>query len=308
MIRNSVQHTPEDFVQANGLTICYDTFGNSSHPPAVLIMGMGAQMIAWEDEFCELLAERGFWVIRFDNRDVGRSTRLDSLRTPDVFSAFTLAWFRQPVHAPYRLHDMMLDVLGLLDALKIEKAHLIGASMGGGIAQTLAIERPERVLSLTSIMSTTGHPDLPQPQASTLTALLKPAPPTLDAYIEHYVSTWKRLRGQTFPGEEERDRARAARNHARGLHPPGVARQLVAILASGSRRQALRNVTAPALVIHGDADPLVSLAAGVDTAQSIPNARLMVLEGMGHSLPSHMWPRIIEGIVEIAEQAIDKAT
>jgi pimeloyl-ACP methyl ester carboxylesterase len=300
MMSGAVQRTPENYVKANGLTLCYDTFGDPAQPPAVLIMGMGAQMIGWDDQFCELLAQRGFWVIRFDNRDAGKSTRLDWAGIPNVYSALTWAWFRQPVEAPYRLHDMALDVIGLMDALKIDKAHIIGASMGGTIGQILAIQCPQRVLSLTSMMSTTGDPDLPLPPGWAVAAMLKPAPATLESYIEHYVSTWKRLRVGSFPEEEQHDRVRAARNHERGLYPAGAARQLVAILASGSRRQALRKVIAPTLVVHGDQDPLVPLAAGIDTAQSIPGAQLMVLEGMGHTLPSRMWPRIMDGIVGVA--------
>jgi pimeloyl-ACP methyl ester carboxylesterase len=270
-------------------------------------MGMAAQMIAWDEEFCELIAERGFWVIRFDNRDAGKSTSLDWAGTPDLAFALTLAWWRQPLDAPYRLQDMALDVVGLLDALKIDKAHLVGASMGGTIAQVVAINHPGRVLSLTSIMSTTGDPDLPQPPMSAIAAVLKSEPRAPEEFVEHYVEAWKRLRGRSSPEDEQRDRARAARIFARGRNRAGAARQLVAILASGSRRQALRKVNTPTLVIHGDADPLVSLAAGIDTARCIAGAKLMVIEGMGHSLLSSMWPRIIDGIVGITrlKQPVD---
>jgi pimeloyl-ACP methyl ester carboxylesterase len=295
----AVRHTPESFVQANGLTICYDAFGEPTHPPVVLIMGMGAQMIGWDDAFCEGLARRSLWVVRFDNRDAGRSTRLDAAGTPNVMAAMTQAWLRLPVQAPYLLRDMALDVVGLLDALEIDRAHLVGASMGGAIAQTMALHHADRVLSLTSIMSTTGDRDLPPPRSWAVSALFRPAPHKLDAYVEHYAATWRTLRSGSFPEEEERDRDRAVRNHARGLSPAGGARQLAAILASGSRRQALRHVSVPTLVIHGDVDPLVPLAAGIDTAQSIPGAELMVLEGMGHGLPMRMWPRIIDGICRI---------
>jgi len=295
----SVRHTPEGFLQANGLSICFDAFGEPADPAVVLIMGMGAQMVGWDDDFCERLAGRGFRVMRFDNRDAGKSTRFDHVGTPDILAAMTQAWLRVPVHAPYLLSDMALDVVGLLDALKIDGAHFVGASMGGTIAQQLALQHPRRVRSLTSIMSTTGDPGLPQPKPWALTALFKPTPLEREAYIDHYAKLWRMLRGTAFPDEEARDRVRAARNHARGLNPAGAARQLAAILASGSRRRALRHVTAPTLVIHGDADPLVPLAAGVDTAASIPGAELMVLEGMGHALPLPMWPRIIDGIVRI---------
>jgi pimeloyl-ACP methyl ester carboxylesterase len=291
---------PEAYVRANGLSLCYQSFGSPADPPLILIMGMGAQMVGWDDEFCELLVERGFWVIRFDNRDAGRSSRFDRAGVPDVGAILTRAWMRRPVDAPYLLSDMAMDVVGLLDALKIDKAHLVGASMGGTIGQTLAIERPERVLSLTSIMSTTGDPDLPAPAPWAMATVFKPAPHALEAYVEHYIRTWKVLRVSAFPEEEPRDRARAERNHARGLNPAGGARQLAAILASGSRRAALRRVTTPTLVVHGDLDPLVPLAAGIDTAASIPGAELLVLKGMGHALPVRMWPQILDGIASLA--------
>lgn len=301
-MRTTVRHGPETLVQANGLTLCYDSFGEPSDPPVVLIMGMGAQLVGWDDEFCRQLAQRGHWVVRFDNRDAGRSTRWDHAGVPDVMTAMTRAWMRLPVPAPYLLRDMAHDVIGLLDALGIARAHFVGASMGGTIGQVLALHHRERVLSLTSIMSTTGDRDLPAPKAWAVSTLFKPTPLELEAYVEHYAKMWRVLRGGSFPEEEARDRARALRNHARGLNPAGAARQLVAILASGSRRQALRSVKLPTLVIHGDIDPLVPLAAGTDTAENIPGAELMVLEGMGHAMPMRMWPRIIDGIVRIASR------
>jgi pimeloyl-ACP methyl ester carboxylesterase len=295
-----VRRTAETVVKANGLYLCYQEFGEPAHPPVVLIMGMGAQMVGWDEDFCEQLAQRGLRVIRFDNRDAGKSTRFDRAGVPDVMAALTRAWLRKPVDAPYRLSDMAGDVAGLMDVLGIDKAHLVGASMGGTIAQTLAIEQAHRVRSLTSVMSTTGDPALPSPGYAVLSTIFKPAPRDLAGYTEHYVATWKHLRGGTLPEEEARDRARAALNHARGLCPDGGARQLVAILASGSRRQALRQVNLPTLVIHGDADPLVPLAGGIDTARSIPGAEMMVLEGMGHTLPMRYWPRIVDGIWQLA--------
>ena len=295
--------TPEDFVAANGLSICWDSFGLPTDPPLILIMGMGAQMIAWDDEFCETLAARGFHVVRFDNRDAGRSSWLTHTGMPDVMRAMTRAYFRLPVSAPYLLDDMAHDLAGLMDALGFEAAHLVGASMGATIAQTFAIRFPDRVLSMTSIMSTTGDPDLPKPATSVVAAVMRPQPPTLERYVEHYVDTWRLLRAGRFAEEEARDRDRAVRNHARGLNPQGSARHLVAILASGSRRKALRNVTAPTVVIHGDLDPLVPLAAGVDTARSIPGAELLVVEGMGHALSQPLWPEIIEGVVYATRRA-----
>lgn len=294
----------ERFVEANGLSICFETFGDPSAPPIVLIMGMGAQMVGWDDGFCAELAARGFWVVRFDNRDAGRSTWFDHESMPDVGIAMTQAWMGLPVRAAsYLLSDMAYDVLGLLDALGIERAHFVGLSMGGAIAQTIALHHRGRVLSMTSIMSTTGDRDLPKPQPWALTAVLKPTPVDRDRYIEQYVRTWRVLRVQATVEDEAGDRSRAARNHERGLNPAGAARHLLAILASGSRRRALRHLSLPTLVIHGDVDPLVPLAAGIDTAKNIAGAELMVLEGMGHAIPVRMWTRVIDAIERLARAA-----
>ncbi len=298
-----MRRTSEVLTKANGLTICWDSFGKSSDAPLFLIAGMGAQMISWDDEFCELLAARGFYVIRFDNRDVGRSTRLKQLGVPNLNWAMTRAMWRLPVRAPYLLDDMASDLVGLMDALNVEKAHLVGMSMGGTIAQTAAIEYPERVLSMTSIGSTTGAPDLPRPESAVVYRVMRPHPRGRDAYVEHYVETWKQLRADRFPEEEARDRERAIRIHARGLNQAGSARQLMAILGSGSRRSSLRHVTAPTQVIHGDVDPLVPLAAGYDTANSIPGAELLIIEGMGHALPLPVWSHILDAISGVAAKA-----
>ncbi|HEX7437482.1 MAG TPA: alpha/beta hydrolase, partial [Caldimonas sp.] len=282
--------------RANGIELCYDTFGDANSPALLLIMGLASQMIAWPDEFCALLAARGYRVIRFDNRDIGLSTSFDSAGVPNIGAAMAAALQGKPVDAPYRLSDMGADAFGLLDALGIESAHVVGASMGGAIAQTMAIERPGRLRTLTSIMATTGAPGLPPPTPEAMAVLLKPPATTLEDYVTSYAQTWKVLRAGSFPEDEALDHERAERLHARGLNPPGVARQLAAILASGSRKTALGAVRVPTLVIHGDADPLVPLACGVDTAQSVAGARLVVVEGMGHALPISHWGRIIDAI------------
>src|SRR5580765_4567412 len=290
------QRTAPAFAKANGIELCYDTFGDPKAPPLLLIMGLASQMIAWHDEFCALLAARGYRVIRFDNRDIGLSTSFDSAGIPDIAAALAAALQGKPVDAPYRLSDMGADAFGLLDALGIESAHVVGASMGGTIAQTMAIERPGRLRTLTSIMSTTGATGLPPPTPEAMAVLFKPPATTLEDYVASYAQTWKVLRAGSFAEDEALDRERAERVHARGLNPPGVARQLAAILASGSRKEALGAVRVPTLVIHGDADPLVPLACGVDTAESIPGARLVVVEGMGHALPIKHWSRIVDAI------------
>ena len=292
----TVARTSPERARANGIELCWDSFGDAGAPPLLLIMGLASQMIAWPDEFCALVAERGFRVVRFDNRDIGLSTRFDSAGVPDIGAALTAALQGKPVDAPYRLSDMAADAFGLLDALGIGRAHVVGASMGGAIAQTMAIERPERLLTLTSIMATTGEPGLPPPTPEAMGVLLKPPVTTLDGYIRSYVETWKVLRAGSFPEDEALDRERAEAVFARGLNPAGVARQLAAILASGSRKAALRSVRVPSLVLHGDADPLVPLACGVDTAESNPGARVVVIPGMGHALPISFWKRIVEEI------------
>jgi pimeloyl-ACP methyl ester carboxylesterase len=296
----TVPRTSPERARANGIELCWDSFGETGAPPILLIMGLAAQMIAWPDEFCERIAERGFRVIRFDNRDIGMSTHFDAAGVPNIGAALAAATQGKPVDAPYRLSDMAADAFGLLDALGIARAHVVGASMGGAIAQTMAIERPERMLTLTSIMATTGEPGLPPPTPEAMGVLLKPPVATLEGFIESYAQTWKVLRAGSFPEDEALDRERAEQVFARGLNPPGVARQLAAILASGSRKSGLRSVRVPTLVLHGDADPLVPLACGVDTAESIPGARLVVIPGMGHALPISCWARIID---EIARHA-----
>ena len=290
------QRTPPAHAKANGIELCYDTFGDRQAPPLLLIMGLAAQMIAWDDEFCAELAARGYRVIRFDNRDIGLSTRLDAAGVPDLTAAFMALTQGKTIAAPYLLRDMADDAVGLMDALGIGAAHVVGASMGGAIGQTLAIHHPTRLLTLTSIMATSGAPGLPPPTPEALAVLFKPTPTDQAAYFESYVQSWNVLRAGHFPLDEARDLARAGQHFARGLNPAGVARQLLAIFASGSRKQALAAVKAPTLVIHGDADPLVPLACGVDVAASVPGAKLLVIEGMGHALPISMWPRIIGAI------------
>jgi pimeloyl-ACP methyl ester carboxylesterase len=281
----------------------YETFGREGDPALLLIMGLGAQMIFWHDDFCGALVERGFRVVRFDNRDVGRSTWLDAAGMPDVMGVMAEVLQGRPVEAPYLLRDMAGDTAGLLEVLDIPAAHVVGASMGGMIAQTLAIEHPERVRSLTSIMSTTGSRDLPPARPEAMGALLTPIPTEREAAIERSVEIFRLIGSPGFPFDETEMRARAARAFDRGVNPAGVARQLVAILASGSRREALGSVRAPTLVIHGAADPLVPVEAGRDTAQAVPGAELLEIEGMGHDLPQALWPTFVDAIAKLVTRA-----
>jgi len=297
----------ERFVRANGIDICYETFGDRDAEPMLLIMGLGAQMVLWDDAFCERLAARGFRVIRFDNRDIGRSSKFTGGKRLTPLELLKLRFFHIPVEAPYRLLDMAKDTVALMDALSIPSAHLVGASMGGMIAQEVAISFPQRLRSLTSIMSTTGNPKVPPPTREAAMLLMRPTPSTKEEFLARFTQTWKFLRVGKFPQDEARDLIRAERIFARGLHYDGSARQLRAILASGSRKPRLHAVTAPTLVIHGTVDPLVHPFAGKDTAASIPGAKLMMVDGMGHALPVEMWPEVIDAIAAHAHGAVKKA-
>jgi len=303
----SLAHQPPQLVRANGIDICYEIFGHADAEPLLLIMGLGAQMIHWDDEFCRQLAARGFRVIRFDNRDIGKSSHLSGGKRLTALELLKLRFLKIPVAASYRLIDMARDTIGLMDALGIRKAHLVGASMGGMIAQEVAITFPERVLSLTSIMSTTGNPRVPGPSREAAAVLMAPPPATKDEYFARYAQTWKVLRNGSFPQDEALDRSRAERTYARGLNPAGVSRQLRAVLASGSRKERLRSGKAPTLVIHGTVDPLVHPEGGKATAASIPGAKLVMIDGMGHALPIPMWPQIIDAIDQHARGAAAKA-
>ena len=287
-----------NFAKANGVELAWDSFGDPGATPLLLIMGLGASMIAWDEVFCaHLAAAAGVHVIRFDNRDVGLSTSLSHLGVPDVQALMMKALARQNFTVPYTLQDMANDAAGLMDTLGIARAHIVGASMGGAIGQEMAIHHPGRMLSFTSIMSSTGDPTLPPPTPEAMAMLFTPAPPTLEAFILHYAKVWRVLRGpHSFPDDEARDAERARAAFARGLNPAGTARQLAAIFASGNRKPALRNTHVPTLVIHGDADPLVPVEAGIDVAAAIPDAKILRLPTMGHALPVSLWPPLIEGI------------
>jgi len=303
----ALAHQPPQIARANGIDICYEIFGDASAEPMLLIMGLGAQMVLWDDAFCERLAARGFRVIRFDNRDIGQSSKLTGGKRLTPMELLKLRFLKIPVAAPYKLRDMAEDTTGLMDVLGIKSAHLVGASMGGMIAQEIAISFPQRVRSLTSIMSTTGNPRIPPPTREAAALLMAPPPTTKDEYLARFAQTWKMLRVGRFPEDEAFDRARGERCFERGLSPAGVGRQFRAILASGSRKGRLHAVQAPTLVIHGTVDPLVHPAGGKDTAASIPGAKLLMIEGMGHALPIPMWPQIIDAIDKHAHGVSAKA-
>jgi pimeloyl-ACP methyl ester carboxylesterase len=289
----------EQFAQVGELRLCYETFGERDRPPLLLIMGLGAQMILWDDELCHLLAEQGFWVIRFDNRDVGRSTIWSHVPVPSRWQLLR----RDPRAAAYGLDDMADDAAGLLDALNLDAAHVVGASMGGMIAQLLAIRHPGRILSLVSIMSSTGNRRNGQTHPRLLPQLFRRPRLDREGYISDFVALHRLIGSVRYPADLERVRRLAARCHDRGIHPDGGARQLAAIIAAADRTPSLRQLRVPTTVIHGDEDRLVMPSGGKTTAAAIPGARLVILPGMAHDLPPQLWPRLVEEIVATAARA-----
>lgn len=292
-------------VEVNGLKIEYESLGRPGDPAIVLIMGLGMQLVAWPDEFCAGLVARGFRVIRFDNRDCGLSGKVHLKKKPNMMLAFASAWLGLPVRAPYTLGDMAADTAGLLDALHVERAHIVGASMGGMIAQVFAARYPQRTLSLTSIMSSSGNKKVSRAKKEAMQALLsRPADPKdEDSVIEHLAGVFGVIGSPGYPAEHGELRRRIGRSVRRGYDPAGTARQLLAILDSGDRRRLLAKIEAPTLVIHGAADPLVPVEAGKDTAHHIHGARLQIIEGMGHDLPMVLLPELAEAIAAHCRQA-----
>lgn len=285
--------------EANGLTLEYEDYGGPANPPLLLIMGLGAQLTLWPMELVEALVERGFRVIRFDNRDIGLSHKMEGAQAPSMVRHILLRRIGLRPRVPYTLADMAKDAVGLLDALGIGQAHIVGASMGGMIAQHIAFSAPERVLTLTSIMSTTGNPKLPPAQKAAIDVLTK-RPHSLEeaVLVEHGVKIGRTIGSPAYPADEARLRANATRDLRRSFYPSGMPRQLAAIIDDGCRRERLARVTAPTLVIHGEADPLVPLPGGQDTAKHIPGARLKIIAGMGHDLPLALLDEIADAIAD----------
>ncbi|MCC2955632.1 alpha/beta fold hydrolase [Massilia sp. IC2-477] len=282
-------------LNANGIRIAFDTAGDRKSPPLLLVHGLGMQLTAWPDEFVEGLVELGFYVIRFDNRDCGLSTKFEQAGVPNLGLAWLKSKLGWPLRAAYRLEDMAEDAIGVLSALGLARAHVVGVSMGGMIAQILAARYPKRILSLTSIMSSSCRRGLPGP-ARKLGKLLssRPADPgNIDSIIEHGVGILRAIGSPSYPTPDKQLHKRVARSIRRSYCPGGMARQMMAIAASGDRCAQLSTITAPSLVIHGAADPLVPVACGEDTASRIPNARLEIIEGMGHDLPPQLVERIL---------------
>jgi pimeloyl-ACP methyl ester carboxylesterase len=289
----------EQIAPANGIELCYQEMGDADGEPLLLVMGLATQMLAWDEGFCGLLVERGFRVIRFDNRDIGRSTRLTAAGVPRRLDMMA----GRRASAPYLLRDMAADTVGLMDYLGIDSAHVAGASMGGMIVQTMAIEHPERVRSMVLIMSNTGSRWTGMPSRKAMAVLLGRPPRGREAAIERAVKTFGVIGSPGYPFDEERLRDVAGRSYDRGHSAAGVLRQLYAITASGDRTQALHGVRVPTAVIHGNRDVLVRPAGGRATARAIPNARLKLIDGMGHDLPRQLWPVFAEEIASTAARS-----
>ena len=292
-------------VQANGISIEYESLGPQDAPVILLIMGLGAQLTRWPQQFCEKLAGRGYRVVRFDNRDIGLSTRFDAAPVPDLGQIIAARMAGRPADVPYMLNDMGADTVGLMDALDIRQAHIVGASMGGMIAQVVAADYPERVLSLTSIMSTTSNPMLPPPTPAATTVLMTRAPNPSDreAFVAHGLNTFRTIGSPAYPFDEAVARERLLADAARSYNPAGVGRQLAAVTASGDRRNQVRRIRAPTVVLHGADDPLVPVARGRDTAECIAGAELRIIPGMGHDFP----PALYDTIIDAIESAIVRA-
>jgi pimeloyl-ACP methyl ester carboxylesterase len=284
----------------NGLELEYETFGDPDDPPVLLVMGLGAQMVWIHPEFCESLVDRGFFVVRFDNRDVGLSTKF----APDLDTGSAILGLLggEAVDVPYTLLDMATDTWALCDHLGLEQVHLFGISMGGMIVQQMAIDRPDRAASLTSVMSTTGDPDVGQPTPEALDALIEPSPPDRDGYVAASVESGKVLAG---PEHVDLDwiAERNALAYDRCYHPDGPGHHLLALLASPSRADGLRGLDVPALVVHGELDPLVDVTGGERTAECLRGSEFLRLDGMGHDLPRYYWATVIHHVVSVAARA-----
>jgi pimeloyl-ACP methyl ester carboxylesterase len=295
-------------VTANGIQIEYDTFGDPLSPPLLLIMGYGCQMILWDEEFCRQLVEKGHYVIRYDNRDIGLTSKFfEKSGGPKILEMLVALQRGEEVsNVPYTLYDMADDAIGLLDSLSIEKAHICGLSMGGSIAQIMATRYPSRVLSLISIMAGMGGDlDLYPPAPETQAALATLPPAEREEFIKYFINIMTTIAGPNMPPDEKLVYQQGAITYDRCYYPQGMVCQLVALLATGSRKEEVKSITAPTLVIHGDADPLAPLGMGKSTAETIPGAELLIIKDMGHGLSCpEVWPTIVEAIAKHTRKVV----
>lgn len=288
--------------KANNIEIFYDCFGNKSAPPILLIGGLGWQMIAWEEAFCNQLADEGYYVVRFDNRDAGLSTQFDEYGVPDIPSIIADLQKNRKPSVPYTLDDMASDGIGLMDALGFEKAHLCGTSLGGMIAQTMAINHPDRILSLTSIGSTTGNPGLPRPENEASAMASAERIDNREAAVQRALDLNWLAGSPGFPTDKNRIEEKARMTYDRAFNAGGVARQMAAVVAGSDRRPELRKLNVKALIIHGTDDPLVLPKNGIDTHENIPGSELLLIEGMGHEVPEGVWSKIISAMCRMIEE------
>ncbi|HOP48080.1 MAG TPA: alpha/beta hydrolase [Desulfobacteraceae bacterium] len=292
----------EYFVNANGIKICWQSIGNDDASPIVMINGLGSQLINWHDDFCVQLAAHGYRLIRFDNRDTGLSTSFDDSGVPDLKRIAEAKQKGETIEIPYSLMDMAQDAVGLLDALGIESAHFLGSSMGGRIGQLIAINFPQRVRTLTCMISTMGESVFPPPNPEAIETLFEPAPTDRTEFIDYYVALCKMLNGSKFRIDESYVRNKAERCFDRAFNPKGEIRQAAALMAAGSNRESLKYICIPTLIINGSDDPLISVDCAMDMAETITGAKVMIIEGMGHSVSDtpQVWPQILKAIVEHA--------
>jgi pimeloyl-ACP methyl ester carboxylesterase len=293
-------------IKSNNIDIFYDSFGAKSNPAMLLVGGLGWQMTAWDEAFCNQIADAGFYVIRFDNRDAGLSTQFDEHGVPDMALIMNDMQSNRKPKVPYSLDDMAADGLGLMDTLGIERAHICGTSMGGMIVQCMAINHPDRILSMTSIGSTTGNPELPRPPQSEAVTMASAARiDNRDAAVQRAIDLNRLAGSPGFPTDRSKivEKARAA--YDRAFNAEGVSRQMAAVIAHGDRRPALRKLNVKTLIIHGTDDPLVLPTDGIDTQENILNARLLMIEGMGHEVPEGAWDRIISEIRQLVIEVVN---
>jgi len=283
----------------DGIDICYEIFGEENEVPLMLITGLSRQMISWDAAFCGRLVDKGLKVIRFDNRDTGRSSKMENAGTPSIMGILDELQKGQAPDVPYTLNDMVSDTLQLLDFLNITLAHVAGISLGGMIAQLIAIHHPNRIRTMTSLMSSTGNPDMPPPTAKVIEFLLKASPKTKKESINRAIETYKIMTGSKFPVDEKSERKKASESYDRCVYPEGRARQNAAILVSGNRKEDLKKINLPSLIIHGDEDPFVNVKCGIDTAEAIDGAKIKIIKGMGHRLHKDCWDEVIEPIAKM---------
>ena len=298
----------EKYVTANGIRLAYEAFGDPANPAVVLVMGLGTQLIGWPMALCEGLVDRGFHVIRFDNRDIGLSEKFENAHIPQAATLMLRSKLRLPLNVPYTLDDMAKDCVGLLDALNIDRAHLVGASMGGMIGQIVAARFGERLHSFTSIMSTSGNPKVPMARPNVVMAMVKRSLGLEKITLESTMAYWRKIGSPGYQPTDKELKKKILDSYYRSNYPQGYSRHMAAVLASGSRVRLLKQITTPTLVIHGRDDALVSVEGGIDTARNIHGARLEIFDGMGHDLPKGLLPDFIELIARHAHASQQKTS